>query len=194
MLSSVLSLLILSLTSTAFAEEKVPPSHSEADTQVTNTVKKVESTATEPSKKITPPTTQQTAPKKATPAIEFVGVTSLRGEHGLKDISQIADNKQLPADSLPIARNYFQQPPLVPHRVREYKITRNNNKCLSCHSWKNYEKARATKISQTHFADRNGNAQSTVAARRYFCNQCHVPQVNAKPLVENGFKPVNELK
>ena len=125
---------------------------------------------------------------------DFKGVQSLRGENGLNDLSFAAENKHLPADRLPIVRNYFQQPPLIPHRVREYKITTNHNKCLTCHSWKNYKKSKATKISQTHFVDREGNAQSTVAARRYFCNQCHVPQVDAKPLVENEFKPVDDLK
>lgn len=143
----------------------------------------------------TTPTEEIKKQKKVAPlAAPFSGVSSLRGDNTIKSDSQSTDNKQLPSDRAPIARNYFQQPPLVPHRVREYKITINNNKCLSCHSWKNYQKARATKISQTHFADRDGNAQTTVAARRYFCNQCHVPQVDAKPLVENIFKPVNELK
>jgi cytochrome c-type protein NapB len=189
MLSSVLSLIILSLTSTVFAEEETTPSSSKAKPHIDKTIKNVENTA-KPTEQLTP----QPTSKKEVPATSFSGVTSLRGGNALKNISQAADNKQLPADRLPIKRNYFQQPPLVPHRVREYKITRNNNKCLSCHSWKNHEKSRATKISQTHFADRNGNAQSTVAARRYFCNQCHVPQVNAKPLVENGFQPVNDLK
>ncbi|MCK5903201.1 MAG: nitrate reductase cytochrome c-type subunit [Cocleimonas sp.] len=125
---------------------------------------------------------------------DFSGVNSLRGNNGLKEMALPTKSKQLPADRAPIERNYFQQPPLVPHRVREYQITINNNKCLACHSWKTYQKSGATKISQTHFEDREGNAQSTVAARRYFCNQCHVPQVDAKPLVENEFKPVDDLK
>ena len=29
-----------------------------------------------------------------------------------------------------------------------------------------------------------------IAPQRYNCVQCHVPQANAKPLVENTFKPV----
>ncbi|MCK5727306.1 MAG: nitrate reductase cytochrome c-type subunit [Thiotrichaceae bacterium] len=134
------------------------------------------------------------AKKKFTPSTPFTGVHSLRGESELIAPAEATHTKQSPSDRPPIARNYFQQPPLVPHRIRGYKITINNNKCMSCHSWKNYKKARATKVSQTHFADRDGNAQSTLAARRYFCNQCHVPQVDAKPLIENSFKPVSQLK
>jgi len=125
--------------------------------------------------------------------MDFNGVSSLRGGAALDGGLDAPEIKLLPSDSLPIARNYFQQPPMIPHRVREYKITVRNNKCMSCHSWNNYKKAKATKVSQTHFEDRDGNAQSTLAARRYFCNQCHVPQVDAKPLVENNFMPVNEL-
>ncbi|MEF1340261.1 nitrate reductase cytochrome c-type subunit, partial [Vibrio rotiferianus] len=33
-----------------------------------------------------------------------------------------------------------------------------------------------------------------MSPRRYFCLQCHVPQANAKPLVENKFKSVDALK
>ena len=48
--------------------------------------------------------------------------------------------------------------------------------------------------SQTHFADRESNVMANVAARRYFCTQCHVPQVDAKPLVENTFEPVQNIR
>ena len=198
-LSIALSCAMLGLTTSLLAEETEPTA---ATAETTKTV-------AEPTEKVTPSAivsdkankapavtkeVEKAPIKKVIPSFDFSGVTSLRGENALNNMAQVADNKQLPADSLPIARNYFQQPPLVPHRIREYKITLNNNKCLSCHSWKNYKKARAIKISQTHFEDRDGNAQSTVAARRYFCNQCHVPQVDAKPLVENEFKPVSDLK
>lgn len=106
--------------------------------------------------------------------------------------SPVPDNKRW-SDSEAVDRNYFQQPPMIPHKVEEYRITAANNKCMSCHSWDNYKEANATKISQTHFKDRDGKDHSTLAARRYFCNQCHVPQVDAQPLVENEFKPVKEL-
>lgn len=123
----------------------------------------------------------------------WAGVNSLRGEEGLTSTAAAPDIKLLPPDSPPIKRNFFQQPPLIPHRIREYKITINNNKCMSCHSWKNHKRARATKISTTHFDDRDGNAHSKLAARRYFCTQCHVPQTDAKPLVDNEFKSVDAL-
>jgi len=126
-------------------------------------------------------------------ANSWAGLSSLRGEASIESGSNTPDVKREHADSPPIERNYFQQPPLIPHRIREYQITLRNNKCLSCHSWKTYKKAKATKISQTHFDDRDGNAQTSLAARRYFCTQCHVPQVDAPPLVGNAFLPVEEL-
>lgn len=118
-------------------------------------------------------------------------VTSLRTNNA-DDASYTPDVKHW-SDSEVIDRNYFQQPPMVPHKVEEYKITARYNKCMSCHSWDNYKKNNATKISQTHFKDRDGKDHSTLAARRYFCTQCHVPQVDAPPLVENDFTPVKEL-
>jgi cytochrome c-type protein NapB len=48
-------------------------------------------------------------------------------------------------------------------------------------------------ISVTHFMDRDGNFLADVSPRRYFCNQCHVPQLEAKPLVDNDFQDVDTL-
>ena len=97
-------------------------------------------------------------------------------------------------DRPPVSRDYLQQPPLIPHKVDNYFVNIKHNKCLSCHSWKNYRDHNATKISQTHFKSRDGAVLSTVSARRYFCQQCHVPQVDARPLVENTFQPVDSMK
>lgn len=120
-------------------------------------------------------------------------VSSLRGPIELDQDSKAPEMKKYPKDGEPIARDYVQQPPLVPHSIARYKINLKSNKCLSCHSWKNYRQYDATKISQTHFEDRDDNVLANVSARRYFCTQCHVPQTNAKPLVENEFKPVTAI-
>ena len=120
-------------------------------------------------------------------------VSSLRGPIEIDQDSKAPEMKKYPKDGEPIARDYVQQPPLVPHTIARYKINLKSNKCLSCHSWKNYRQYDATKISQTHFEDRDDNVLANVSARRYFCTQCHVPQTNAKPLVENKFKPVTAI-
>lgn len=120
-------------------------------------------------------------------------VSSLRGASDIDASSNQVVVKRNISDQAPITRDFVQQPPLIPHKVKGYKINLKFNKCLTCHSWANYQKSGATKVSQTHFSGRDGEAMSNVAPRRYFCNQCHVPQVNAKPLVENSFQSVKTI-
>ncbi|MGL5947859.1 MAG: nitrate reductase cytochrome c-type subunit [Aeromonas sp.] len=91
-------------------------------------------------------------------------------------------------------RDFVHQPPLVPHDVRGYQVDKNVNKCLSCHSFKNATRMKATKISPTHFMTRDGQVLGDVSPLRYFCLQCHVPQADTKPLVGSQFKPVDALK
>ena len=52
---------------------------------------------------------------------------------------------------------------------------------------------KAPKISPTRSETRDGMTLGEVSPRRYFCLQCHVPQADAKPLVNNTFKPVEAL-
>ena len=120
-------------------------------------------------------------------------VSSLRGASDIDQDSAAPAAKKYNKDDQPIARDYVQQPPLIPHKIQGYKVNLKSNKCLSCHSWKNYREAGATKISQTHFEDRDANVLANISARRYFCTQCHVPQVNAEPLVENKFEPITAI-
>ncbi|HHC72587.1 MAG TPA: nitrate reductase cytochrome c-type subunit [Thiotrichales bacterium] len=122
------------------------------------------------------------------------GVSSLRGDRDIAEESMDPDLKRWQPDREPIPRQFVQQPPLIPHAIKGYKINVKFNKCLTCHSWANYKEKGATKISQTHFTDRDGNVLANVSGRRYFCTQCHVPQVDAPPLVENEFTPVQALK
>lgn len=119
---------------------------------------------------------------------------SLRGKNPLNEQSKEPRVMKWQNDREPIRRDYVQQPSLIPHKIKGYKINKNFNKCLTCHSWANYKEADATKISQTHFRDREDDVLANIAPRRYFCTQCHVPQVNAKPLVENTFSPLKTIK
>jgi len=119
---------------------------------------------------------------------------SLRGANPLNAPSKPPQTMKWQNDREPITRDYVQQPPMIPHKIKGYKINIKSNKCLTCHSWSNYKEASATKISQTHFSDRENNVLANIAPRRYFCTQCHVPQVNAPPLVENTFNPLQTIK
>ena len=91
-------------------------------------------------------------------------------------------------------RAYRQQPPLIPHKVDGYQITTDNNACMGCHDWPGNARVNAPKISETHYVDRQGARLDKVAGTRYFCRQCHVPQVDAKPLVGNIFKNATQAK
>ncbi|UES50575.1 MULTISPECIES: nitrate reductase cytochrome c-type subunit [Roseibium] len=90
-------------------------------------------------------------------------------------------------------RNYPEQPPLIPHTIEGYQIDKNSNKCLSCHSRTAIEVSQAPMVSITHFMNRDNQFLASVTPRRYFCNQCHVPQTDARPLVENDFVDVDEV-
>jgi len=123
------------------------------------------------------------------------GLESLRDNNSsLASTNRAPTAKKWQRDRDPIPRDYVQQPPLIPHKITGYKIDLRSNKCLTCHSWSRYKEVGATKISLTHFKDRGGSEMAEVAPRRYFCTQCHAPQVNAKPLVENNFKPITAIK
>ena len=97
-------------------------------------------------------------------------------------------------DQPALPRDFVQQPPLIPHSIEGYTVDKNFNKCLDCHAWNRTKETGATKISVTHFRTRDGVELSNISPLRYFCNQCHVSQSEAKPLVGNTFKPGTGLR
>ena len=121
------------------------------------------------------------------------GLDSLRGSAQLEGTRPADDFKDFPKDQI-VADSYVYQPPLIPHSIRNYEVSLNANKCLACHSWKNAKDAGATKISVTHYVNREDAVLADMSPRRYFCLQCHVPQTDGKPLVENEFKAVDSLQ
>jgi len=122
------------------------------------------------------------------------GLKSLRGNTDIQQSSITPTQKRWQSDRESVDRAFVHQPPIIPHKTLGYQINKKSNKCLTCHSWANYKEAGATKMSMTHFTDRDGNDLSNVSARRYFCTQCHVPQVDSKPLVGNVYQPTRSLR
>jgi len=117
------------------------------------------------------------------------GLVTLRGSAvGAAEKAPNGDGLKKALETAPIDRVYLDQPPLVNHAVEDYAITLKQNKCMDCHSMENYKKEKATKVSKTHFEAADGKTLSNVSSRRHFCLQCHVPQVDAKPLVTNTFQ------
>jgi cytochrome c-type protein NapB len=120
---------------------------------------------------------------------------SLRGKVGLEDLNPAPEvlKQQMPGDGM-FGRAYRQQPPLIPHRIDNYQVTKDYNQCLQCHDWPANLKAGAPKVSETHYNDREGNRLDKISGTRFFCTQCHVPQADAKPLVTNTFRNASEVK
>jgi len=90
-------------------------------------------------------------------------------------------------------RVYSMQPPTIPHKIDNYQLDLNANACLGCHSRGRAPVTRAVAVSVSHYMDRDGNFLAEISPRRYFCEQCHVTQVDAKPLVGNRFVDVDAL-
>ena len=131
-----------------------------------------------------PASAQQAAPK----------VQTLRGAN-TDDADKAPEDKpyvgKLPGSQKPIARTFSGQPPLIPHTVEGFSaITLERNSCLLCHG----EGVNAPKVGDSHFKDRDGKSLTVVSSARHNCTTCHVPQADAKPLVQNTFKGVVEAK
>lgn len=90
-------------------------------------------------------------------------------------------------------RNWPEQPPVIPHQIDNYQIDRNVNKCLTCHSRTAIAVSQAPMVSITHFMNRDGQVLAAVTPRRFFCTQCHVPQMDVQPVVGNTFKDVDTV-
>lgn len=120
-------------------------------------------------------------------------VVTLRGAVGLTEINPAPVTRDQLKPAHGFGRAYRQQPPLIPHRIEGYQVTRAFNKCLSCHGWPQNAQYGAPKVSETHYETREGVRLDEVAGQRWFCTQCHVPQADARALVPNAFKNATEI-
>ena len=113
---------------------------------------------------------------------------SLRGTEAVPAAEPPPAMRDFINDKENIDRTFKEQPPLVPHENEKYEITMKENKCLDCHMKQpGKDEAKSVEMGESHFMDRDGNKLDHLSSRRYFCNQCHVPQVDASPLVKNEF-------
>ena len=122
------------------------------------------------------------------------GMKALGGEKSLEQTNAAPDADKQSFSMGGFGRAYRQQPPLIPHKIDGYQITSTNNACMNCHDWPGHVEAKAPKVSETHYVDRQGVRLDKIAGTRYFCQQCHVPQADAKPLVNNTFQNATQAK
>lgn len=125
---------------------------------------------------------------------QAIQLKALGGEKSLDRTNAAPDVEKQSVPAGGFGRAYRQQPPLIPHKVEGYQVTTTNNACMNCHDWPGHIEAKAPKVSETHYVDRAGERLDKVAGTRYFCQQCHVPQADAKPLVNNVFQNATQAK
>jgi cytochrome c-type protein NapB len=95
----------------------------------------------------------------------------------------------------PLPRAWENAPPQIPHQVDEFlPIVAADNQCLDCHDIpgyigkpKNTDRTRKSKspMSRAHYASSD---LDEVDGARFICTQCHVPQTDAAPLVDNTYR------
>ncbi|MDX1594586.1 MAG: nitrate reductase cytochrome c-type subunit [Gammaproteobacteria bacterium] len=129
----------------------------------------------------------------ASPVLPAAPFDSMRGQVPVDSEPQAPRMANVENRDLRRERNYPMQPPTIPHKIDQYQVDLNTNKCLSCHSRRRVEESQAPMVSVTHYMDRDGNFLAEVSPRRYFCGQCHVPQTDARPLVDNTFEDVDSV-
>lgn len=133
-------------------------------------------------------------------ALILVSATGF-AQPGTDTLRQAPVTEEPPAPRMPTVENadlrrmraYPMQPPTIPHKIDDYQLDLNANKCMSCHARIRTEETQAPMVSVTHYQDRDGNFLAELSPRRYFCTQCHVPQTDAKPLVESTFVDADTL-
>lgn len=127
------------------------------------------------------------------------GVQSMRGTDAQAPDQAPEEKVQLgkrPGSQKPVARTFEQQPPVIPHATENFdEITLEENQCLTCHGPEKYKEKQAPLIGESHFRNlQTGEIMKQMSSARHNCVQCHVPQVDAPPLVENTFKAAMPVK
>jgi cytochrome c-type protein NapB len=120
-------------------------------------------------------------------------LSSLRGTEAITSTTDAPEKLKFKKDKENIPRTFEEQPPMVPHLSDKYTINLKENKCLDCHMKQpGKDKAKSVEIPESHYIDRSGNKLAMPAGNRHFCTQCHVPQVDAKPLIGSNFQSLSE--
>jgi nitrate reductase (cytochrome), electron transfer subunit len=122
-------------------------------------------------------------------------------EIGLRSAPLTDESKEMPAHgeygkaeagkSKPLGRAFENSPPLIPHDLTGMlPIAETNNACLNCHMPEQATALGATPMPKSHFfdIDTGKDLKGQMDGKRYFCMQCHVPQVNIPEAIKNTFR------
>ena len=133
----------------------------------------------------------------------LISMVFVFGENGLRNAS-LTDEESLvlkdfeysldaPGTSTRFDRAFENSPPLIPHDLDGLlPITLELNMCTTCHMPEFAGDIGSTAIPKSHLVDlRTGkDLHGELDMTRYNCVQCHVPQSNAKTVVNNKFEAV----
>ena len=117
-------------------------------------------------------------------------VVSLRGANAIPALNQAPMEYKQATMKKGFKRTFKEQPPLIAHEIentKKFQINLRANGCLDCHDKSTYEEEDAPMAGKSHYVGDDGKEKDDINMSRYFCTQCHVPQADAKPLVENTF-------
>jgi len=114
-------------------------------------------------------------------------VASLRGANDLAKNAEMFEKTRILSQEGGFKRSWKLQPPSIPHKISKERINLEENSCMRCHSSEKFKEEKAVKIGDSHFIAADGSKSDKLNGRRYFCTQCHTPQKDVKPLVENTF-------
>ena len=114
------------------------------------------------------------------------------------DPTPVAPSYDAPPPGVPVTapERYFSgAPPVIPHSIDGLvPITGQNNSCLGCHDKPDMIgkkiKGAPTPMTASHYVSpwTKDKPSKKVSGARYNCDQCHAPQSNAQPLVENTIR------
>jgi len=107
--------------------------------------------------------------------------------------------EQFPGTSNVLPRAYLNAPPQIPHDIESFlPVSKDHNMCLQCHNRPDQQgkvaEHQPTPIPASHYTDLRfapDKVTHSLIGARYICTQCHVPQAQAKVLVNNTFNPDN---
>jgi len=100
-------------------------------------------------------------------------------------------SSQEPGTSKKIERSFENSPPLIPHDLTGMlPIAITGNLCLGCHMPEEAVRSGATPVPRSHLMklSTKEDLQGKLDNERYNCMECHVPQVEINPPIQNTFK------
>lgn len=95
--------------------------------------------------------------------------------------------KEVAGTSKVLPRAYDKAPPNISHSLEGMMINKATNSCLTCHEKTVAVAAKFPAMPVSHYTSVKGKEQNEYYKGRYYCNVCHTPLSDAKPLVKNSF-------